>query len=252
MSLSLPLALANAAVWRADALARPAGAVVGTGYGVLDAQLPGGGWPVGGLVEVLQAPFAHNEWRLLLPALRHAARPGTVALVGAPHVPFGPGLAGQGLAPDRLLRVDTPVPQARLWATEQALRCTGMAAVLAWLPQARAEQLQRLQMAAASHAQLLFVMRPAPTHRQASPAVLRLQVALVMVTDSAGRLQSALQVDLFKRRGPPLAQPLVLPLGPARLVALLAAGRCPTAGGRPTAAPSKEAGDALDRLAAAA
>ena len=48
---------------------------------------------------------------------------GPVLLVGAPHAPFGPGLAAQGLAFERLLRVDAGPPAQRLWACEQALRC---------------------------------------------------------------------------------------------------------------------------------
>ena len=57
------------AVWHADALARATGATVASGHAVLDAQLPGGGWPVGGLSEILQAQSGQHEWRLLLPAL---------------------------------------------------------------------------------------------------------------------------------------------------------------------------------------
>ncbi len=92
---SLVCAFGDAAVWRADELARPAGRVLATGHGLLDLQLPGGGWPVGAMVEILQAQSGQNEWRLLLPALRTSPA-GPVVLVGAPHVPFGPGLAAQG------------------------------------------------------------------------------------------------------------------------------------------------------------
>ena len=49
-----PEALGGGAVWRADELARNVGATRPTGHAVLDAVLPGGGWPVGALVEVLQ------------------------------------------------------------------------------------------------------------------------------------------------------------------------------------------------------
>ncbi|MBK9236239.1 MAG: hypothetical protein IPO19_09350 [Rhodoferax sp.] len=95
-ALPLPVsALGAAAVWRADELARPPGLVLATGHALLDSQLPGGGWPVGALVEILQAQSGQNEWRLLLPALKRRSA-GPVVMVGAPHVPFGPGLAAQG------------------------------------------------------------------------------------------------------------------------------------------------------------
>ena len=227
MSAIPVLADAHGAVWRADALARPAGAVVSTGYAPLDAQLPGGGWPVGALVEVLQAQSGQNEWRLLLPALARAPA-GPVVLVGAPHMPFGPGLSAQGLATGRLLWVTVAQPAPRMWACEQALRCSDVAAVLAWLPQARADQLRRLQMAASEHAKLLFVMRPAQAQAESSPAVLRVLAAVQADND-------ALHIEILKRRGPPALQALVMPARHGRMAALLARG-----GGRAGREPAPE------------
>lgn len=204
-------------IWRADELARQLAGVIATGHAALDAQLPAGGWPVGAIVELLQAQSGQSEWRLLLPGLIRTAA-GPVVLVSPPHVPFGPGLAGQGLNPQRLLCITTTTPAARLWATEQALRCKEVVAVLAWLPQARTDQLRRLQIAAAEHAKLLFVMRPAQAQAESSPAVLRLLLGLEAGSD-------ALELRILKRRGPPLAQPLVLHARAARLSALLAVGR---------------------------
>lgn len=204
----------NSAVWHADALARPAGDVLATGHAALDAQLPGGGWPVGAVVEILQPPGGQNEWRLLLPALARSA-PSPVVLVGAPHIPFGPGLAPQGLAAERLLCITAAQPAPRLWACEQALRCADVAAVLAWLPQVRADQLRRLQMAASEHAKLLFVLRPAQAQAGSSPALLRLLVSLRPGSDD-------LQLEVIKRRGPPCTQAITMPARAGRLAALIA------------------------------
>jgi protein ImuA len=224
MSASPAPVAVHGAVWRANALARPEGAVLATGHALLDAQLPGGGWPVGALVEILQAQSGQNEWRLLLPALARAPA-GPVVLVGAPHMPFGPGLSAQGLATERLLWVTVAQPAPRMWACEQALRCTDVAAVLAWLPQARADQLRRLQMAASEHAKLLFVMRPAQAQAESSPAVLRVLVAVQADSDDV-------RIEILKRRGPPALQPLVMPARHGRMAALLSrsggrAGRKP-------------------------
>ena len=128
----------HADVWHADALSSAPLQVLATGDAVLDAQLPGGGWPVGALTEILQPPGVHNEWRLLLPALA-ACGHGPVLLVGAPHLPFAPALAAQGLAAQRLLSVHTTATATRLWVSEQALRCADVSAVLA-MPDVR-EQL---------------------------------------------------------------------------------------------------------------
>ncbi len=175
--------------------------------------------------------MGQHEWRLLLPALRRSA-PGPVVLVGAPHAPFGPGLAQQGFDARRLLLVNTDLLAARLWSTEQALRCAQVRVVLVWLSQVRAEQLRRLQRAAQAHHKLLFVMRPAQAGVEASPAVLRVQVLTQPDSD-------ALVVHILKRRGPRLEQPLLLSARHARLGVLLA---LTGTGG----------GDALDRFAATA
>ena len=222
----LPDITGQAAVWRADELARNVGATRPTGHAALDAVLPGGGWPVGALVEVLQPQAGQGEWRLLLPALGVGTPPapsgGALVLVNPPHRPFVPALAAQGLDASRLLVLQGPMlardAAARVWACEQALRGAGVSAVLAWLPQVRPEQLRRLQMAAQNFQQLLFVMRPLAAQQEASPAVLRLLL-------EPGEGADALTLRLLKRRGPPLTTPLVLPARPERLQALLAASR---------------------------
>lgn len=246
---ALPERLAGA-VWRADSVSDAASAVVASGHAALDAQLPGGGWPLGALCEILQAHAGLGEWRLLLPALRGLTQ--QVVLVGAPYMPFGPGLAAQGLDTRALLWVKVDAAAERLWAAEQALRCAEVAALLLWLPQARADQLRRLHLAAQAQAKLLFVMRPVAARDESSPAVLRVllgassagifegqhgQVAArCAMTPSAsrpvcasGRLGEAcgdgLTVQILKRRGPPLAQPLVLVAQHAQLSATLDQGQ---------------------------
>jgi protein ImuA len=249
-TVHLGLESLHADVWHADALARAPARVLATGDALLNAELPGGGWPVGALTEILQAPGVHNEWRLLLPALVHSGQ-GPVVLVGAPHVPFAPALAAQGLLTPRLLWVTTPLPPTRLWATEQALRCAEVDAVLAWLPQARSDQLRRLQMAAAEHAKLLFVMRPAHALHDASPAVLRLWIGLqgqasTATPACASSLGDRLEVQVLKRRGPPLAHALHLQARSSRLSILLATQPLPAG------AHFNTDSHALDRAAAAA
>jgi protein ImuA len=255
-ALSSPLALAGLPqVWPAQELAHADGAVLSTGHADLDRQLPGGGWPVGAMVELLQAHDCLHVWQLLLPGLVQAARTqaGPVVLVGAPGEPFGPGLRARGLPGERLLWVHTDQAAARLWAAEQALRCAEVAAVLAWLPQARSAELRRLQLAAQQQGRLLFVLRRASSQYEASPAHLRLLLEGV----------EALDVHILKRRGPPLDAAVALPAHAPRLAALLAARRTAvplrqtgtgpirTAMPRLRVVPLCEASHALDRPVAA-
>jgi protein ImuA len=286
-------------VWRGNALLRSGLAVLPTGHAALDAQLPGGGWPTAGLVEVLQVLPVQHEWALLAPALAALVRrspglqPGPVVLVGAPGVPvpprqgwdgrggrvlaapaaadlvpFCPGLAARGLPPERLLWVQAGDAAARLWACEQALRCADVPAVLAWLPTlgrtACGDALRRLHIGAMEHGKPLFVFRPEAARHASSAAPLRLLLegdAPGIGISPAGQEPLAgppghavpgaeaayvLRVHVLKRRGPPLASPVLLPAQPARLAALLAA-RQPAA----TVVVQPDRCHALDRAVAA-
>ena len=208
-------------VWYGDEVATASTGVSTSGFEALDAVLPGGGWPVGAMTEILHAGPETFAWSLLLPALGPAvlARRRPVLLVGAPHPPFGPALAAQGLPPSQLLWVRSQAAHARLWACEQALRCADVGAVLAWLPQARPTELRRLQLAAAQHDALLWVFRPAEAAGSSAPARLRVRV------EAGGEHGGALELHILKRRGPPLERPVQLPAHPPRLAALIAASR---------------------------
>ena len=222
--------LANHLVWRAGELGSASVQTVATGYAALDAALPGGGWPLGALVEVLQPQAGQQEWGLLAPGLACALNapatpdaPGArlTALVGAPYLPFGPALGARQIDMRRLISIQGKPGNAPslLWATREALQCADMAVVLAWLPDARSAHLRRLQIAAHAHHKLLFVFRPLRAQNESSPAPLRL--LLEGVVQEGGNLR----VHVLKRRGPPLAAPLLLDTRVDRLSALLVASR---------------------------
>ena len=217
--LSLEAAAGPLAVWRGTELARPPGRVIASGHPALDAELPGGGWPLDGMVELLQQHADLPFWQVLLPALGRAVAEGAgpVVLSGPPHAPFSPCLAAQGLAGERLLCVRANRPAPRLWAAEQALRCAEVSAVLAWLPQARDAELRRLQLAAQEQSRLLFVFRDARTRQDGSPARLRLWLA------PSPQGQGQMDVHILKRRGPPLETPVQVRLHAPVVEALLAA-----------------------------
>ena len=224
---SLPDSLANAHVWRAGELGGASLQTVATGYASLDQVLPGHGWPQGAMTELLQPQAGLHEWGLVAPALAAVQRVSNsitgrmLVLIGPPHLPFGPALGAQQLDLSRMLCVRGAAGNAPslLWATREALQCADVAAVLAWLPDARSAHLRRLQIAAHAHNKLLFVFRPLRAQQESSPAPLRLR--LEGAVSDAGNLL----VHVHKRRGPPLAAPVLLDTRPARLSALLAASR---------------------------
>ncbi len=227
-----------ASVWRASELSDERLHTLDTGYAELNRELPGGGWPQGALIEILQPQAGQHEWGLLAPVLaalqmtkfnpstpQHAKT--LLVLTGAPYLPFGPALRARQLAMHRVLSVHTDAGHAPalLWATREALQCADVAAVLAWLPDARSAHLRRLQIAAHTHHKLLFVFRPLRAQQESSPAPLRLLLQGHASAHDARGQGADVQVQILKRRGPPLTTSLHLATRPARLSALLQASR---------------------------
>ena len=215
-------------LWRAHQLSQSLGTVTSTGFTVLDAELSGGGWPHRVLTELLMPQVGLGELRLLVPALSRIAGTGEgtastgrcVMLFDPPAALCGWALAQLGVNAQQLLVVygregargaahlRRLLPSADLlWALEQALKSGHVGAALAWLPQSlRADALRRLQLAAQAHDGPVFLFREVEARLKPSAAPLRL------LLQGAGI--DRLSVRVLKRRGPPLAQALVLSLPP--------------------------------------
>lgn len=193
-----------------------------TGHAALDAELPGGGWPVAGLTELLCDALGAGEVSLLAPAFGRASRGGAGAPVAArgivwvapPHLPYAPALAAAGVDLSRLLIVRPRRVEDAYWAAEQALRSGACGAVLAWAGEVRGadsaqryQRLRRLQLAAQAGETCGFVISPSACAAAATPAALRLRVQAA----PDGRLEAA----IVKRRG--LYRPVKLLLEPRRL-----------------------------------
>ena len=190
------------AVWRGGALscAPPA---VPSGFAELDRELPGGGWPVGALTEILADRAGIGELQLVLPALAALSWAGRrIVWLAPPHLPYAPALAAAGIDLAHLVAVRAPGPRDALWAAEQVLRSGSCHALLAWLPGARYEELRRLALAAESGEAWAALFRPLKDAQAPSPACLRLSL------QPAGE---ALGIHVLKRRGAP-AVPLRLSL----------------------------------------
>ncbi len=192
--------LHRADVWRGDRLAVFDGQTQSSGFDELDAQLPGGGWPRGALVELLADQCGIGEISLLLPALRVVAEEAPIAVVAPPHMPHAPAWAAQ-FALAQLLCVQAPQQQI-VWSAGQLLACGAIGAMLAWLPAHTSNSaLRRLQLACEGSRTLVFLLRPSACVAHPSPAPLR----LALEGCAAG-----MRVHLLKRRGPACIEPLVL------------------------------------------
>lgn len=202
------------AIWRGTEVAQSGPSVVSSGFATFDAELPGGGWPSNTITEILQAQPSLCEWRLLSPALSHlVARGGQILLVGPPKRPHAPGLIQLGISERNLVWIAADTPAERLWTTEQLVKANPRrGAILAWLPQARAEQLRRLQVHAQSCDCPVFLFRPESAQLDASPAPLRVLASLG--TDWQ------LQVHILKRKGARVDGSIALPSIPGTLASV--------------------------------
>lgn len=202
--------LRHPALWRGRGAAPEAAhgecgsATVATGFTVLDECLPGGGWPLGAIVEILHDTPGIGELSLLLPALAALARDGRwLAWITPPWHIAAPALEARGIDPARLLVVRDCSAHEALWAAEQALRSGACGAVLLWPSAMRAahsarrggdgfRQLRRLQLAAETGHGLGVLFGDARAASNASPAALRVRLSA---------RDGDLQVEVLKSRG---------------------------------------------------
>jgi cell division inhibitor SulA/protein ImuA len=201
-------------VWRGGELDRAPHEVAPTGHAALDRELPGGGWPVATLTEVLHDGVGIGEVGFLCGALARACRDGRLlAWIGAPYLPYAPALDAAGIALERCLVVEPANREDALWAAEQALRSGACGAMLLWLPsalplgsRARSDDyawLRRLQMAAQAGGAMAVLYRCGAAQALSTPAHLR------VVAEARG---GALALRIPKRRGPPLCTPVRIEL----------------------------------------
>jgi cell division inhibitor SulA/protein ImuA len=197
--------LRHPSVWRA-AGTRDEPKALPTGFRRLDERLPGGGWPLDTLIELLLPAPGVGELELLVPAMRAFGQDGAgprrwIAWLAPPYLPYAPALASAGLDPGRMLvvrpRGQSPSqsiesPDPTLWAMEQALRSRACAAALGWIDAAETTALRRLKLAAEEGGSLGILFRPPYRAREPSPAALRL---LLEPRDGA------LDVAILKCRG---------------------------------------------------
>lgn len=197
-----PALLNHPALWRGNELSRVAAPSVPSGFAALDAELPGGGWPVAALTEILPRHEGIGELRILGSALATvSARGETLVWIAPPYRPYAPALAALGIDLKRIIIVTTRSPRETLWATEQALRSHACGAVLAWPAAVKYPELRRLQLAAENNPVLAVLFRPPAAARETTCAALRLEL---------DTWHGELAVRILKRRGAALTAPLIL------------------------------------------
>ncbi len=184
MSASIEKLLESPRIWRGrNQTQRKAG--LPSGYPELDRHLPGGGWPLKALTEILIEQYGIGELRLLMPALIRLStedvqldysEPGWIAWIAPPFQPYPPALQQCGIDLSRMLIVRPKDPGEILWSAEQALSSGTCAAVLFWAEQLDDQASRRLQLAAEKGHSWAIAFRPMAARTQPSAAALRLEL----------------------------------------------------------------------------
>ena len=187
-------------LWRGQQLTQPNSQItLSSGFATLDKHLPGHGWPLGGLMELLLANAGIGELRLLLPALaklQDNPYGSWTVWVNPPFVPYAPALQAAGISRQRLLLVHPKTPEDFLWSLEQVCKSSACGVVLAWpfTNTLKPQDTRRIQIAAKQGQTLACLFRPLARRSNSSMAELRLAL-------HPGKSTQHLQLDICKRRG---------------------------------------------------
>lgn len=205
MSDLLNSLLDDARLWRGHRQSATVLAPEQTGFGDLDRQLGGLGWPRGALSECLLDAPGIGELQLTLPLLRRmTGRRQAVFWVNPPMTPYAPALAREKVDLDQLVVVQTETHPDLLWTLENCLRSPVTGLVMAWPETMAARDIRRLQLAAEAGQSICILFRNRRQASQSSPAALRLE----LLPDN----QLGLRVNILKRRGGWPGQGCTLPL----------------------------------------
>jgi len=178
------------------------------GVAAIDGHLPGGGLGLGCLHEVAQggAGVEHSEAATLFAAGILARLGGPVLWCVGRRDLFGPGLAGAGLHPDRVLYAEPGREAQILPAMEEGLRSGWLSGVVCEVGRLGLTPSRRLQLAAEASGTVAIVLRRAgaPGHREeANAAATRWRVAMLPsgALEAPGLGRARWQVDLVRCRG---------------------------------------------------
>lgn len=186
---------------RGGAAARPA---LPLGLAEIDAALDGG-LPTGCLHEVLGGAddgAATGFVLALLARLLTAAQAGQPALwCGRCLDLYGPGLAGRGLDPARLILVEAARPADLLWAMEEGLRCPGLAAVVGEVDRLDLTAARRLQLAAEAGGATGLVLRRGGGREPGAGTGAGAATTRWRISPRPGGLAACWHVELLRCRG---------------------------------------------------
>src|SRR5690606_28812776 len=149
------------------------------GLGPIEAAFPNGIFPRGAIHEFLSPELEHIAAcggfisSLLQKLMQHE---GICIYISTTRTLFPPALKTFGVEPDRIIFIDVKQEKDILWATEEALKCAGLAAVIAEIPTITFTQSRRLQLAVEQSKVTGFIIRPNPHNLKTTACVARWRI----------------------------------------------------------------------------
>jgi len=188
-------------LWRASSIECEFKQGLSSGYPALDQHLPGAGWPLDGVTELLHEQQGIGELQLLSPALARLSREQTrhILMVSPPYIPYPPALHALGIDLASILVVQVNENRDMLWALEQALASKSCSAVLCWPKKINEKQIRRLQLASKDGNTWNILFRPTQAITQYSPAELRIHLSPAKYAPL--NFHRSIHLKILKRRG---------------------------------------------------
>lgn len=157
----------------------PANESKGIGLGPLETAFPHGTFPTGTIHEMIcptpeQAAATGGFMSGILASLM--MHDGACLWISTFRKLFPPSLKNFNVDPDRLIFVDVQREKDVLWAMEEALKCEGLAAVIAEVREISFAQSRRLQLAVESSRVTGFLLRNDPRKLAATTCSARWQI----------------------------------------------------------------------------
>jgi len=188
----------------------PAGKAKGVGLGPLESAFPNGVFPTGAIHEMMCPTPEQNAATggLMSGIMSILMQQGGACLwIGTSRRLFPSALASFNVDADRVIFIDLQRERDVLWATEEALKCEGLAAVIAEVREISFMQSRRLQLAVESSKVTGFLLRNDPKKLTANTCVARWEITSLPSMPEAGLPGIGFprwQVDLLRvRNGTP-------------------------------------------------
>lgn len=149
------------------------------GLGTISNAFPNNCFPTGAIHELLAngSENATASSGFIAGILSSLIRYGGVVIWISPlRTIFPPALKGFGIAPHSIIFLELQKEKDRIWATEEALKCSALSAVVAEIPEISFIQSRRLQLSVEQSKVTGFLLRKDTRYLQTTASVARWQV----------------------------------------------------------------------------